>query len=209
MAIPVELVENGGFETGTFTGWDVSLNSKVVSNPAYDGNYSAALSLSTIGTTIFNFNYDTNPYSALLVQELTGFETTDQVLTGSLYYNVSTLKNWGADTDDVYFGYLAVNSGTPTFLGGGAIVATGDSSGWQYFEGTVDLSGETIDHLYVGIFFADGLLTGGSTDVSSAFVDNVSVTANSAPVPEPTTLLLSGLGLLGMGAYIRRKRSKK
>ena len=35
------------------------------------------------------------------------------------------------------------------------------------------------------------------------------ITLNSAPVPEPTTLLLSGLGLLGMGAYIRRKRSKK
>lgn len=209
IATPVELIDNGDFETGNFDGWDMSLNSTVVdaSAPEY-GTYSAALSLSQIGT-FWGFTYDTNPLSALLVQELEGFETTDQIFTGSIDYNVETLRNWGAGTDDLYFGYLAVNSSIPTFLLGGALVASGDSGGWQNFTGSVDLSGETFDKLYAGIFFKDGLLARGSIDVSSAFIDNVSVTANSAPVPEPATIFLSGLGLLSMGTYLRKRKTKK
>jgi hypothetical protein len=31
---------------------------------------------------------------------------------------------------------------------------------------------------------------------------------SAAPVPEPTTIVLSGLGLLGIGAYLRRRFKK-
>jgi len=37
-------------------------------------------------------------------------------------------------------------------------------------------------------------------------VEDYFITVNT--VPEPTTILLSGLGLLGMGAYIRRRKKK-
>ncbi len=37
---------------------------------------------------------------------------------------------------------------------------------------------------------------------------NDTVRGNLAPVPEPTTMLLSGLGLMGMGFYLRRRKVK-
>jgi len=52
--------------------------------------------------------------------------------------------------------------------------------------------------------FLDNTLGGANGIIDGHATANFSVTA----VPEPSTILLSGLGLLGMGAYIRRRRSK-
>jgi hypothetical protein len=41
------------------------------------------------------------------------------------------------------------------------------------------------------------------------YTDMVVMVESVLPVPEPTTILLSGLGLLGIGAYLRRRQSKK
>jgi hypothetical protein len=38
---------------------------------------------------------------------------------------------------------------------------------------------------------------------------NDNLMGSTAPVPEPTTILLSGLGLLAMGVFLRRKQNRK
>ena len=55
---------------------------------------------------------------------------------------------------------------------------------------------------YFDVDFEDVAVVGfgNSTTVSAT------VTAHAAPVPEPTTILLSGIGLLGMGFYLRKRK---
>ena len=57
-----------------------------------------------------------------------------------------------------------------------------------------------------GIWTTAHLLNNGGQIPSLSHLDAVTT---SAPVPEPTTMLLSGIGLMGMGFYLRRKKVKK
>lgn len=221
----VELLDNGDFQTGDLSGWDYSWNASVAPNAGPDGtgDFAATLSPSEIelieksfGPFTWTEEKDTNPLSALLVQELEGWDVCD-IWDISFDYNLDTLADWGPFRDDtLHFGVVGygVDFGQwffdmDLFLLNEA-VANGDSSGWQTWSGQADLTGVTLDHLYVGFFFADGLLTGGSMDVSSAFVDNVSFACeNCEPVPEPGTMLLLGAGVLGLLAFGRKKFYKK
>jgi PEP-CTERM motif len=73
------------------------------------------------------------------------------------------------------------------------------ASGWTHFSGTYTTVANS-DHLYVEFDASTGA-NAGSTDQMG--VDNVSLTV----VPEPTTLALVGLGMLGAVLGLRKRRS--
>ena len=209
-ATATEFIQNGGFETGTFEGW-LPINAEIVSAPypVYNGNYAAGLSVSSSPSgTIYYLGAST--LSALLIQEIVGFEGTDQMFTASYAYNVDVLRSFSNNDDALYIGYLASLDTTipPTLIAGGTVVQSGDSGGWQTGSNFADLSGLNLEHLYLGFFFAETELVGGSLgDVSSAFLDDISVTANA--VPEPATMLLLGSGLLGLVGFRKRMKNRK
>ena len=59
-----------------------------------------------------------------------------------------------------------------------------------------------------GYWTTNHLLTPNDSDQTPK-ISHLSAITTAAPVPEPTTMLLSGLGLLFMGGYLRKRKNAK
>ena len=166
-AFALNLVTNGGFETGDFSGWVKNGKYMYVlnTNPA-SGSYAAAL-----GTA-----------KGLGSLTQTGLNTLPG-LEYELRFN------------------LATSGGAPSLfiamVNGVTLYSTNIHSNQPYSTRSLN-------------FMAGALPTDiaflARNDVGAFSLDNVSV--DLAPIPEPSTLLLLGLGLLGAG-FLRKKIQRK
>jgi hypothetical protein len=82
----------------------------------------------------------------------------------------------------------------------GKIAATGKAITWADMPQTKYLSAK--DNFNVD--FLDGLYRG----IDNPRMITTTVTAHSAPVPEPVTLLLLGTGILGLAGFRRKRKSQ-
>jgi hypothetical protein len=169
------LVTNGSFETGDFTGWSVSGDTgfagvcDVSSCPGgytpQDGNYAAYFG--PVGdTATISQNIATTP--------------------GESY----TLSFYLAAPENGTPNYFSVTFGSSSF----SFSNFGASFDWQQFTMTTVA---TTDQTPLSFTFRN--------DPSYWFLDNVTVQPTGGTVPEPGTLALFGTGALGLAGFARRK----
>lgn len=102
-------------------------------------------------------------------------------------------------------GFDFFNAGNPSYF---ALVTYGDNSTEDFtlpnaFNPNLQFWGITSSLEISSIHF--GLANGGTTQVGSFGMDNLTIGNPGTNVPEPTSVLLFGLGLLGLCAARRRK----
>ncbi len=194
-AAVTELVTNGGFETGDFSGWTQAIaGTQAISgvNPS-SGSFSANMS-------------NPNP-SANLLQQFNlgaGLLSAGQSVTFSFDYRGT------AEAGGVLFAELFSIDGfggvtkSELLSGGPFFPVPGDADAWQTFMITTTLGPDVTNGVTLQINAACGAAAG---CVSDYFVDNISLTADVAAVPVPAAAWLFGSSLIALVGTRRKRQS--
>ncbi|MQA21842.1 DUF642 domain-containing protein [Rugamonas rivuli] len=195
-----ELITNGSFEAGTI----VPNHSDAGSQQLLSGDSSTLAGWTVIGGSDIAWIGLGNPYSLNASDgnnflDLTGWhdnnstgagvKQTIATTAGATYvlsFDIGNSINYNYGINDSLFVTAGSVVGQQVWT-----TVNNQASSWEHVTMTFVASGATTDVSF-----------GGGKAVWYIGLDNVSVTA----VPEPSSALMLGAGLLGMGAWLRRRR---
>ncbi len=181
---------NGGFETGDLTGWSIF---------SLTGDVTVDVEVTAADGTIYTATE--GEYFALLQGTSIMWQGVSWEAGSVLSFDWAFLAGDELPNDDIAFSVIV--NGTHDIIPLASVADVGDygDTGWQAYvsDPFVD-SGEG----YIVFSVADRGACNTFCNMSTLLVDNIA----AAPVPEPTTMLLSALGLIGFGGWSLRKKKK-
>lgn len=188
-AVPVDVAENGGFETGDLTGWTVFGDGTVTTVNPSSGTYAGQ------GTC------NGGPCDVLFKNANKGIGVVQpgQEITISFDYR-GTQSNGGVIFAELFSELDGGGVSKTELLFGGPLFGAGDV--WQTATITTTLGPDVAGGVTLQLKSSCGAVAG---CVSDAYFDNVSMTVNAIPVP--AAVWLFGSGLIGLVGMARRKKA--
>ncbi|MCE5264396.1 MAG: PEP-CTERM sorting domain-containing protein [Deltaproteobacteria bacterium] len=195
-AVVPNLISNGTFDSGLVS-WNPSGDVVVGTGGTgvLSGNYALLGANSTDGNSsinqYFNISDGTTQLAVSFSYRFTGVDTSYFSSDRALATLTQFIGGWSATTE------MISERSSEEFITQGVYSGIVDVANWLWWDATSGNLRFTLSESspYSGWFWTDGVTN------SSFAIDNVSVAA----VPEPTTMLLLGLGLVGLAASRRRK----
>ena len=187
------LVQNPGFETGDTTDWSVLgasdgsayVNVQTPDNgPSAPGTYDA-------------YMYNVIPAANLALQQSTALGDAN---AGTVTYSLDLKVDSSLVGGVVFIHFWDINSTGGVIDQGPGLKGPYFNSSWQTYTGSW-VAPANVNHFEVEIDCTTGAGAGSTEAIE---VDNVSLTQ---AVPEPTTLTLVGLGMVGAVLGLRKRRS--
>jgi len=189
----VELADNGGFETGDFTGWTVL--------PSGGGTLVVSTLGPASGTYSANLSPPAAPVSEIIRQERKGMGVVMPGQTVTVVFKArGTLSNGGVANAE-FFSQDSGGGVTATMLLGGAPLGlNADPDVWTTFSFTPVAANDVSGGITLQLLASCAPIAGCRADV---YFDDVSITVQAIPIP--AAIWLFGSGLLGLVGIARRK----